>query len=96
MRNDWNIKEALEYLRAIVLSGEASNSGMDEMRRALTAALNFLPEYHTKLRMSLDPHFVGAFGAAQRARHIIQNPQFLNPPDPPSHIPEYATGRDEL
>jgi hypothetical protein len=67
---------ALENLRAIVLSGEASTAGMEEMRQALAACL---PEFQNQLRMSLDPHFVGAFGAAQRARHIIQNPSFLKP-----------------
>ncbi len=69
----------LRYLRAIVLSGEASDPSMEEMRLALTSAL---PKYQDKLRMSLDPHFVGAFGAAQRARHIVQNPKFLTPSDP--------------
>ena len=68
-----------DYLRAVVLSGEASDSGMEEMRLALASAL---PEYQGKFRMSLDPHFVGAFGAAQRARHISQNPKFLTPSDP--------------
>jgi hypothetical protein len=52
---------------------------MEEMHLALAAAL---PEYEDKFRMSLDPHFVGAFGAAQRARHIILTPEFLRPPDP--------------
>lgn len=66
----------LEYLRAIVLSGEASTTGMAEMRQALTAGL---PEFQNKLLMFLDPQFVGAFGAAQRARHIIQDPSFMDP-----------------
>ncbi|PQE30161.1 hypothetical protein CJF32_00003594 [Rutstroemia sp. NJR-2017a WRK4] len=75
----WKLSEPLQYLRAVVLSGEASNSSMEEMHLALAAAL---PEYEDKFRMSLDPHFVGAFGAAQRARQIIQIPKFLTPPDP--------------
>jgi hypothetical protein len=49
----------------------------------LSLALAFaLPEYQDKFRMSLDSHFVGTFGAAQRARHIVQNPKFLSPSDP--------------
>jgi hypothetical protein len=79
MRKKWSYQDALSYLRAVVLSGEASDSGMEEMRLALAFAL---PEYQDKFRMSLDPHFVGAFGAAQRARHIVQNPKFLTPSDP--------------
>jgi len=65
---------ALQYLRAIVLSGEASSLGIDEMRIALGAAL---PHHQDKMRISLDPHFVGAFGAAQRARQIVQNPKLF-------------------
>jgi hypothetical protein len=79
MRKKWSYQDALSYLRAVVLSGEASDSGMEEMRLALASAL---PEYQDKFRMSLDSHFVGAFGAAQRARHIVQNPKFLTPSDP--------------
>lgn len=81
---DWsNLPNPFIYLRAIILNGEASSSGMKEMRQALTIAL---PEYRDKLRMMLDPHYIGAFGAAQRARHIAQTPDFLeggiftNPP----------------
>lgn len=53
---------------------------MADMRLALTAALP--SEFQERLRMSLDPHFVDAFGAAQRARHIVQHPDFLKPPNP--------------
>ena len=63
---------------------------MDQMRYTLSNALDFLPDHHSKLRMSLDPHFVLAFGAAQRARHIIQNPRFLTPPDRPGYIPGHG------
>ncbi len=49
---------------------------MQEMRLALATAL---PEYQDKFRMSFDQHFVDAFGAAQRARHVVQNPEFMRP-----------------
>ncbi|PQE25143.1 hypothetical protein CJF31_00005996 [Rutstroemia sp. NJR-2017a BVV2] len=65
---------------------------MAEMRLALAAALS---EYEDMFRMSLDPHFVGAFGAAQRARHIIQTPEFLTPPDP-GYAPFADDYHDEL
>ncbi|KAH8803581.1 hypothetical protein F5884DRAFT_509941 [Xylogone sp. PMI_703] len=83
VRYEWNITEPLQYLRAIVLSGEASNSAMEEMRSALPSVLL---EYQDKLRISLDPNFVLAFGAAQRARHFIHDPRYMEP-DMPHDIP---------
>ncbi len=71
-----HIPDALQYLRAVVLSGEASDVSMQEMRLALA---NALPEYQDKFRMSLGPHFAGAFGAAQLAKHIVQNPELMRP-----------------
>lgn len=79
-RSRWGEKTALEFLRAIVLSGDASNVSMAELRHAFTG---ILPEYQHEYRMTLDPNFVYAFGAAQRARHIIQNPDFLRPGSQP-------------
>lgn len=85
----------MEYLRAIVLVGEALNSGMNQMREVLMESFEFIPKYHSKLRMSLDPQFVLAFGAARRARDFIQNPHLLDPGDPGIIIGD-PNGHNEL
>ena len=75
MAHKWpDAHNVLQYLRAVVLSGEASDKAMQEMRSALATAL---PQYQDKSRVTLDPHWVGAIGAAQRARHIVLNPEFM-------------------
>lgn len=66
---------------------------MAEMRLALTATLP--SEFEHKFRTSLNPLFVGAFGAAQRARHIVQNPDFLKP-NPGYFLPGNPEGYKEL
>ena len=45
------------------------------MRRAIMAAL---PDFRDKFRFDADPLFVGAVGAAWRAKHIVDTPEFLH------------------
>lgn len=33
------------------------------------------------IRDTIDPHYVGAVGAAQRARHFIEDPSMLEDPN---------------
>lgn len=47
---------------------------MDEIRRAITAAL---PSFRSKFRFDTDPMFVGAVGAAFRAKRIVDMPELL-------------------
>lgn len=79
------VPQALQSLRAIILCGEASSTDLERIKDAIVAAL---PEHEKKLRLLLDPQFVTAFGSAQRARHIVQNPKFLTPQDPGHQIGE--------
>ena len=50
-----------------MLSGDASKSGMDEMRQSLAQA--WPEQYKNRFKDSIDPLYVGAAGAAQMA-HI--------------------------
>jgi hypothetical protein len=54
------------HVRGVILSGDASKNGMDEMRRSLAQAW---PEQHeNRLKDSIDTMFVGAAGAARMAQ----------------------------
>jgi hypothetical protein len=83
MEKNHGMVDELKNLRAIVLAGEASTLAMNNMNVVLRSSL---PQYQAKLRTSLEPHFVGAFGAAQRARYIIHHAEFLRPADEPYKI----------
>ena len=51
------------HVRAVVLSGDASKGGMDEMRRSLAQA--WPEQYKNRFKDSIDPLYVGAAGAAR-------------------------------
>ena len=63
-----------QYLdvRAIVLSGEASQTAFEELRSAIREVL---PQLQEKVRDTIDPLFVPAIGAARRAREFVQSPE---------------------
>lgn len=82
---EYQIPQALEDLRTVLLSGDALDTEHQAMRVALRSALT---EHAGKLRTSLDPQFVASFGAAQRARHISLNPTFLNDEETGQILPE--------
>ena len=60
-------------VHAVILSGEASSSSLQDMQRVLADAL---PEFTDRLRFPIDPRFVGATGAAghgrQERNHILR------------------------
>lgn len=83
IKDEWQWEgNMLQYLRAIVSSGEASSSAMNELRYALS---QLLPDYQDNLRTSLDPNFLTAFGGAKQARRFFQDREFMQP-DCPSWV----------
>jgi len=62
-----------DFIRGIVISGDASTAGMQVMHGVVR---NTFPELQAKVRMQIDPHFVGAVGAAQRARKLMADPEY--------------------
>ncbi|KAL8687772.1 MAG: hypothetical protein Q9224_005055 [Gallowayella concinna] len=64
-----------EFARAVVLSGDASESGFQALRSSVYEALS---QHEDKMRNSIDPLYVEAMGAAQRGRHQVLNPGFLD------------------
>lgn len=62
-------------IRAIVVSGDATQSAFKNLLGRLPAALG---EHQDKVRFSIDPKFVGAVGAGYRGRHQILTPGFLD------------------
>jgi hypothetical protein len=81
-----------QHIRAVILSGQASTSSMNDMKHVLASAI---PSFADRLRFTLDPRLVGAAGAARWAEHTITHHYFTNPwPEP--HL-QYAPGaHDEL
>ena len=54
------------HVRGVILSGDASKSGMDEMRRSLAQA--WPEQYENRFKDSIDPMYVGAVGTARMAQ----------------------------
>lgn len=54
------------HVRGVVLSGDASKDGMNEMRKSLEQA--WPEQYKNRFKDSIDPMYVGAAGAARMAR----------------------------
>ncbi|KAK2804951.1 hypothetical protein FQN51_001044 [Onygenales sp. PD_10] len=69
--------DAYDYFqdpRAIMIGGEAPRKLFANIRDAVEAAL---PEHKGKIRDTIDPHFVGAVGAAQWAKRQVLQPEIL-------------------
>ena len=64
-----------EFLRAIILSGEASSSDLDQMRDLIRKILP--SKLHGKIRDSIDPRYIGAIGAAYQASIFARDPKIL-------------------
>ncbi|KAL9036534.1 MAG: hypothetical protein Q9180_004245 [Flavoplaca navasiana] len=64
-----------DTVRAVVISGDASQSGLQRLRSCVDNALG---QHHDKIRDSIDPLYVEAMGAAQRGQHQVLNPRFLD------------------
>lgn len=61
----------VDALKAIILVGEASDEGMEDMKKLLKIAL---PDFEAKFRFEMKPNTLGAIGAAKRARDFILDP----------------------
>ncbi|KAL9623947.1 MAG: hypothetical protein Q9204_007909 [Flavoplaca sp. TL-2023a] len=64
-----------DTVRAVVISGDASESGLQGLRGCVDNALG---QHRDKMRDSIDPLYVEAMGAAQRGQHQVLNPRFLD------------------
>lgn len=63
-----------QYLRAIIISGDASEAAIDTLKQALQLAI---PEdWRPLVRDQVDPFWVGAVGAARRAKMHIVDPRY--------------------
>lgn len=60
-----------DFLRGIIVSGEIPQPRMEELRKLLVEAF---PGQESKILNSIDPLYVGAAGAAYRARHSVLDP----------------------
>lgn len=70
-------------VRAVVINGDASESGLQRLRSSVDGALG---QHKDKLLDSIDPLYVEARGAAQRGRHQVLNPSFLVDKSPMGNI----------
>lgn len=77
-----NIKDAVSRVIGIILTGEASTEGMEDMRNFLGETL---PEYKAHLLFDIDPRTLGVIGAAHRARQYVTEHAIMNPKDPMLH-----------
>ena len=66
--------DRLDYLRAIVLSGDVSDRAMGKLRGIIE---DVFPGHKGKIHDSINPSFVGAVGAARLAKFYARNPQKL-------------------
>lgn len=63
-----------DFLRAIVVSGDISQPSMEELYNTLLKAF---PGQGSKIRDNINPLYVGAVGAAARARWFALHPEAL-------------------
>lgn len=63
-----------DFLRAIVVSGAVSQPSVEELHHALVEAF---PGQESKIRNSINLFYVGAVGAASRARYFTLHPEAL-------------------
>ncbi|KAI0008093.1 hypothetical protein F4779DRAFT_642234 [Xylariaceae sp. FL0662B] len=79
--------EIIRDLRAIVFGGEAPSYAFQSIRNIIT---DLLPNQVDKIRDTIDPLYVGAFGAAEWAKRQVEDPRILKDIEtvtlfPPSH-----------
>ena len=65
----------LEYLHAVIISGEASKLTFEPLRNAISTVL---ADQRDKIRDSINPLYAGAVGAAHRGRYLLLNPQTMD------------------
>lgn len=71
-----NIENPESKVRGIILAGEASIEGLEEMRLVIGKAI---PEYKDRFLFNIDPRDVGVVGAAHRARQYVTEHAIMNP-----------------
>jgi hypothetical protein len=77
-----NIPDPSSHVQGIILSGEASTASMQEIKQVIARAL---PKFEDRFRFSINPHLVGAAGAAHRARQFVTEHAISNPRQPSLH-----------
>jgi translation initiation factor 2 alpha subunit (eIF-2alpha) len=77
-----NIKDPKAKVRGIILAGEASKQGMEDLKQVIETAL---PEYKDRFLFDIDPVVIGAVGAAHRARQWATKNAIMNPREPAFH-----------
>lgn len=63
-----------DFLKAIIVSGEAPKAATDALR---TTIVSVLPELEDRFRDEIEPNWVGAVGAAQLAKVQIDTPSIF-------------------
>jgi hypothetical protein len=81
VRNN-NTKDPKAKVRGIILAGEASKQGMEDLKQVIETAL---PEYKDRFLFDIDPVVIGAVGAAHRARQWATKNAIMNPREPAFH-----------
>jgi hypothetical protein len=64
--------DRFHFLRAIAVSGEVLQPSMEELHNALVEAF---PDQESKIRDNINPLYVGAVGAAFKARWFTLHPE---------------------
>ena len=77
-----NIKDPKSKVRGIILVGEASKEGMEDLKQVIETAL---PGYKDRFLFDIDPGVIGAVGAAHRARQWATKNAVMNPREPAFH-----------
>ena len=85
--------DQLEFLRAIIFSGGASKEAFTSLCLAISAALG---DQRDKIRDYIDPFYVGAVGAANRARYQRLNPKILDDIRSTNIVPDHFDDHGEL
>jgi hypothetical protein len=76
------VKDPKPKVRGIILAGEASKEGMEDLKQVIETAL---PEYKDRFLFDIDPVVIGAVGAAHRARQWATKNVIMNPREPAFH-----------
>jgi hypothetical protein len=74
-----NIQDPASKVQGIILTGEASSAGMEDMKRVIEEAL---PTYKERFLFHLEPGKLGVIGAAHRARQYVTENAVMSPRQP--------------
>lgn len=87
--NQGDIYHDLDFLRAVVLGGDASPQAIQILQKILA---DVLPHHSHLLKAQLDPSRLGAVGAAMWAMEQVEHPEILEDRFPGYYIYQH----DEL